>query len=51
MTESLPPVEAPKSNTNRILMIVGGVIVLCCVCCGALLLGQYLLENSGITLV
>jgi hypothetical protein len=51
MTESLPPAEAAKSNTNRILLIVGGVIALCGLCCGALLLGQYLLENSGITLV
>ena len=51
MSEVLPPIEPKKDNTKTILMIVAGVIAFCCLCCGALLLGQYLLQNSNLTLV
>jgi hypothetical protein len=51
MSEVLPPIEPKKDNKKTILMVVAGVFVLCCLCCGLLLLGQYILENSDLTLV
>ena len=49
--ESTPQIETPKNNNKTILYILIGVIVFCCLCCAALLIGQYLLENSGFSLV
>ena len=43
--------ETPKNNNKTILYVVLGVIVFCCLCCVALLIGQYLLENSNFSLV
>ncbi len=43
--------KTPKNNNKTILYIVLGVIVFCCLCCVALLIGQYLLENSNFSLV
>ena len=51
MSESLPPVEPSKNKVDRPLMIIGGVILFFCLCCCALIVAQYLLERSGITLV
>lgn len=45
-----PKVEGPKNNKTTIYIVIG-VVVFCCLCCAALLIGQYLLENSGFTLV
>jgi hypothetical protein len=51
VSDATPPSVPQKNNTKNILMIVAGVVVFCCLCCGVLLLGQYLLENSNLTLV
>ena len=42
---------APKNNNKTILYIVFGIIIFCCLCCAALLIGQYILENSDFSLV
>ncbi|MBI3162073.1 MAG: hypothetical protein HYZ23_06170 [Chloroflexi bacterium] len=49
--ESAPQNETPKKDTKTILYIALGVIAFCCLCCAALLIGQYLLENSDFSLV
>ena len=51
MNDTVPPPGPAKSGPNRTVLIVVGVIVLCCGCIAALLVGQYLLENSDFTLV
>ncbi len=51
MNESLPPVEPKKNNSKTILTVVIATIVVCCLCIAALLVGQYLLENSDFSLV
>ena len=45
------PASQPKNNNKTILYVVLGVIVFCCFCCAALLIGQYLLQNSNFSLV
>ncbi len=56
MSESLPPrpdaapPASPQKNNRLGVILIAGVL-LCCACLGALLVGQYLLENSDFTLV
>jgi hypothetical protein len=51
MTETTPPAEPGKKKPNTAIILAAGAILLCCGCIAALLIGQYLLENSDFSLV
>jgi purine-cytosine permease-like protein len=51
MTEQFSETPLQPKKKNIILYVVIGIVVLCCFCCITGLIGQYLLENSGFSLV